>query len=91
MMMMDRPDWRDGPIEFRIAVCRALLVAMAQAWPEQRQAAVGAKHVDEDERGEDRGGERYGEGVAHVAGQTTLPSSKSFSPGHPHFVQRTSA
>jgi len=68
MMMMDRPAWQDGPIEFRIAVCRALLVAMAQAWPEQRQAAVGAKHVDEGEHAEDRSGYGYGEGVGHATG-----------------------
>ena len=53
---------------FATILPRTLAAAMAQAWPEQRQAAVGAKHVDEGEHAEDRSGYGYERGVAHAAG-----------------------
>ena len=40
MEMTDQPRWQSGPVEFRVAVCRALLIALAESWAEVEPVAV---------------------------------------------------
>ena len=67
MEMTDQPQWQSGPVEFRVAVCRALLVALADSW-----VASGVEEARDDQadyaadyapRDQCRG---YGEGGAHA-------------------------
>jgi hypothetical protein len=66
MEMIDQPRWQSGPVEFRVAVCRALLVALADAWVQKAGGADGADHVESDQNRNDDRSEDYGL-LAHAA------------------------
>lgn len=43
-MMVDRPSLRDGPVEWRVVICRLLLIHLAQTWGRDAdRGADGAK------------------------------------------------
>jgi len=59
MEIIDQPRWQSGPVEFRVAVCRALLVALAESWVKDARGANGADHVEDDQNRND-GYDGYG-------------------------------
>lgn len=65
MEMIDHPRWQAGPVEFRVLICRLLLIQLAMSWAEEGQGAVRADHVEDHEHGY-RKGKGYGSG-GHAA------------------------